>query len=218
MTRALLLSLGLVTALYVALNWAVLAALGLPGVARSEAVAADLVQRTLGAPSAHLASVLIVIAASTSANAAIFTGGRALYAFGRDFPNFARLGHWHATAGTPASALRVQGAVALALVLFGALTRRGFETMVEYTAPVFWLFFLLTGASLLVLRAREPDTPRPFRVPLYPLTPVVFCATSAYLLYSSVVYTGVGALVGLGVLAIGGVVLAVASRRRRSTS
>jgi amino acid transporter len=79
--------------------------------------------------------------------------------------------------------------------------------MVEYTAPVFWLFFLLTGISLFVLRRRDPGTERPFRVPLYPLTPLVFCASSTYLLYSSLAYTGVGALVGVGVLAVGVILL-----------
>ncbi|MGH9901900.1 MAG: hypothetical protein ACRD68_08835, partial [Pyrinomonadaceae bacterium] len=60
---------------------------------------------------------------------------------------------------------------------------------------------------LMVLRAREPDVERPFRVPLYPLTPLLFCAASAYLLYSSLAYTGVGALVGVAVLAAGALVL-----------
>ena len=44
----------------------------------------------------------------------------------------------------------------------------------EYTAPVFWLFFLLVGVSLFVLRRRDPDLPRPFRVPLYPVLPLLF--------------------------------------------
>jgi amino acid transporter len=79
--------------------------------------------------------------------------------------------------------------------------------MVEYTAPVFWLFFLLTGISLFILRRRHPGQARPFSVPLYPLTPLVFCASSAWLLYSSVQYTGVGALVGMAVLAAGAVLL-----------
>jgi amino acid transporter len=65
------------------------------------------------------------------------------------------------------------------------------------------VFFLLTGLSLFVLRRRDAQTARPFRVPLYPLTPVVFCATCAYLLYASLAYTGVGALVGVVVLAVG---------------
>jgi amino acid transporter len=83
----------------------------------------------------------------------------------------------------------------------------GFQMAVEYTAPVFWLFFLLVGISLFVLRRRDPGTERPFRVPLYPVLPLLFCLTCAYLLYSSLTYTGFGALVGLGVLAVGGALL-----------
>jgi amino acid transporter len=212
MARVFLLSLALVTVLYLVVNWALLATLGLHGVARSEAVAADVMQRALGDPGARLVSLLIVVSAATSANAAVFTGARMLYAFGRDVAAFSRLGRWHPGARTPANALLIQGALALALVTLGALTRKGFETMVEYTAPVFWLFFLLTGASLLVLRITEPGALRPFRVPLYPLTPLVFCGASAYLLYASLTHTGVGALVGVGVLAVGVLVLALATR------
>ena len=218
MARALLISIGIVTALYVLVNWAMIAGLGLAGVARSEAVAADVMQRALGPFGAGVVSVLVAVSAATSANAAIFTGARTLHALGRDVPVLARLGRWEPTTRTPANALVVQGALALVLVVLGAGTRKGFETMVEYTAPVFWLFFLLTGASLFVLRHTNGARPRPFRVPLYPLTPLAFCATSAYLLYASLAYTGVGALVGVGVLALGGVALAVGRRLRTTTS
>ena len=119
------------------------------------------------------------------------------------------LGRWKQRGSTPAKALLVQGAITLALVGLGMLTRKGFETMVEYTAPVFWFFFLLAGISLFVLRAREPEVARPFRVPLYPLTPAIFCASAAFLLYSSLTYTGVGALVGLAVLGTGALLLRV---------
>jgi amino acid transporter len=136
-------------------------------------------------------------------------GSRTHYAMGRDFPLFSPLGRWSARAGAPVNALLVQGAISLALVGVGFITRRGFETMVEYTAPVFWFFFLLVGVSLLVLRRREPHVVRPFRVPLYPLTPLLFCASCAYLLYSSLAYTGAGALVGVAVLATGLVPLAL---------
>jgi amino acid transporter len=61
--------------------------------------------------------------------------------------------------------------------------------------------------GLFVLRRREPDAPRPFKVPLYPILPAIFCLTNAYLLYSSLAYTGVGALIGVGVVAVGGVLL-----------
>ena len=60
--------------------------------------------------------------------------------------------------------------------------------MVEFTAPVFWFFFLLTGVALFVLRFREPTIARPFKVPLYPILPIIFIATCGYLFYSSVTY------------------------------
>lgn len=204
---ALIVSILIITTLYLLVNYAYLYALGLEGTAKSETIAADVMRRGIGESGAILISVLVAVSALTSANATVLTGARTNYALGRDFSPFAFLGKWNERAGTPTNALIVQGAVALLLVILGAWTRKGFETIVEYTAPVFWFFFLLTGISLFVLRRKEPDVLRPFRVPLYPLTPLVFCLTSAYLLYSSLAYTGVGALVGLAVLAAGALLL-----------
>ena len=96
-----------------------------------------------------------------------------------------------------------QSAVALLLVIAGAFARDGFQLVVEYTAPVFWLFMLLIGLSLFILRVRDPAADRPVRVPLFPLLPAIFCLTNAYLLYSSLAYTGVGAIAGVAVLATG---------------
>ncbi len=70
---------------------------------------------------------------------------------------------------------------------FGALQSDGFEAMVEFTAPVFWSFLFLVGLGLFILRFKDPSA-RPFSVPLYPITPLIFCASSAYLAYSSITY------------------------------
>ena len=207
MARALIVSLLLVTGLYVAVNWAYLRILGLSGVARADAVAAELMGHAYGTLGTLVVSLCITVCALTSANATVLTGARMVYAAGRDFPLFAFLGRWSGRSGAPTGALVAQGAVALLLVLCGTLTRKGFETIVEYTAPVFWCFFLLTGIALFVLRWKDRDVARPFRVPLYPLTPLLFCLTSAYLLYASLSYTGTGALVGVAVLATGALVL-----------
>ncbi len=215
MVRALVWSILVVTALYLLVNWAYLRGLGTAGVAASPTVAADLVERATGEGGGRLVTVLIAVAAITSVNATIFTGARSAYALGRDYPALALLDRWSPRVDAPVNALLAQGVIALALALLGAWTRNGFETMVEYTAPVFWLFLFLTGLSLFVLRYTDPGV-RPFRVPLYPLTPLLFCATSAYLLYSSLVYTGIGAFIGVGVLAVGAILLVPLSARRTS--
>jgi APA family basic amino acid/polyamine antiporter len=214
MLRALVWSMFILTALYLLVNLAYLRGLGLAGMARSQAVAADLLQQVWGSASARLISVMIAVSALTSINATIIVGARSNYALGCDWPVLGFLGRWNARTGSPTQALLVQGAVALALIAFGAFMRQGFETMVDYTAPVFWLFFLLTGLALFVLRWREPQRARPFRVPLYPLLPLAFCASSAWLLYSSLAYTRLGALVGVAVLAAGVPLLALALRRQ----
>lgn len=207
MVRALVISIAIITGIYLLINLAYLNALGLGGMAKSEAIAGDTVGQAFGASGAWIIGLIVAIAALTSANATIFTGARTNYALGRDFKTFSFLGRWNEAQNAPVNAFIVQGAIALALVGLGAVTRKGFETIVEYTAPVFWFFFLLTGLSLFILRRREPEAPRPFRVPLYPLTPILFCLSSAYLLYSSLAYTGFGALAGVCVLAVGAILL-----------
>jgi len=201
--RALVTATLVLVALYGLMNLAYLHALGLQGLRGSEAPAADLMRLTTGDIGAAVIGVTVCSAALSTLNATIFTGARVYYALGRDLPVLQRLGVWSERGGAPTNGFLVQGGIALALVLFGATTRDGFQAMVDYTAPVFWFFMLLVGIALIQLRRREPDLDRPFRVPLYPLTPLVFCATCAYLLYSSLVYTGYGALVGVAVLAIG---------------
>ena len=87
--------------------------------------------------------------------------------------------------------------------------------MVDYTAPVFWSFFLLCTVALLVLRAKEPDTPRPFKVPFYPVLPLLFAAVCLYMLWSSLAYVKAGAVAGVGVLAVGFVLALVLQQRER---
>lgn len=216
--RALVLSLGVVTGLYLLVNWAYLEGLGMAGMAASEAVATDLLQRAAGERGAEIISLLVAISALTSANATVITGARGNYALGRDYRLFDFLGRWRAGANTPFNALIVQGAVALLLVLFGALTRQGFVSIVEYTAPVFWFFFLLAGVAIFILRAKEGHVERPFRVPLYPVTPIIFCASSLYMLWSSLAYTGIGALAGVLILLLGVPLMWRARHREPSAS
>jgi amino acid transporter len=218
MVRALLLSIGLIAGLYLLVNVAYLRVLGVAGMSNSDAVAADLMRATTGPLGAQLLSLLAIAAALSSASATIFTGARTSYALGKDFSLFAFLGHWNEESRTPANALWVQGGVVLLLIALGAFTRQGFSTMVDYTAPVFWFFFFLTGVALLVLRQRDPDTSRPFRVPFYPFTPLAFCLAAFYMLWSSLTYTGIGALVGVGVLFVGFPLLLLQWRRSPDSS
>ncbi|MES2562045.1 MAG: amino acid permease [Pseudomonadota bacterium] len=213
MVRALLLAIGLVTVLYVLVNFAYLKGLGYHAMARSDAVAADLLKAVWGPTGEKLISIMIAIAALTSVNGSMIVGARSNYALGRDWPVLGFLGRWDEKSGSPRTAILFQGAIALGLVGLGAIQNAGFKGLVEYSLPVFWGFFLLVGVALFVMRAKDPDAPRPFRVPGYPVVPAIFIAGCAYLLYSSLTYHGKHALVGLGVLAVGAVVMVLGGRK-----
>ncbi len=202
-SRVLILGVTLVGIVYLLCNWAYLQIFGLEGLRRSNAVGADLMHIVAGPMAAGLLSVMICLAALSTINATVLTGARVYYALGRDLPRLHFLGAWHEGGGTPKRALALQCAITLGLIAFGAATENGISTMVAYTAPVFWGFMLLTALALIKLRQRHPTRPRPFRVPLYPFTPLLFAATCLGLLWSSTVYAGAGAIAGLLVLAAG---------------
>lgn len=201
--KVLLMGTAILVVLYVLANLALLSILGLEGLRASDAVAADMMRRVAGPAGATIVSIAIVVAAISTLNATIFTGARVYYAMAHDVTLLPSVREWSERGKTPANGLILQAIVALVLVGIGAITRDGFKAMVEYTAPVFWGFLLLVGIGLIVLRIREPDRVLPYKVPLYPLTPILFCLTCGYMLHASIAYTGVASLVGLAVLAAG---------------
>jgi len=203
-------SIVLVTGLYVAVNLAYVRVLGIGGMASAKAVAADAMLAVGGHAAEVAVTVLVAVSALGATNGCIWTGARAICGVGEDFRPLRWLGRWHPRSGAPVAAALLQSGVAVVLIVlpnlgegFRAALGSGFAAAVEYTAPVFWLFFLLTGISALALRTKEPEVTRPFRIPLYPATPLVFCLMCGYMLYSSVAYTRLGALVGVAVLAVG---------------
>ena len=175
-----------ITALYLVANWALWRGLGIQGLAASRTPAADVIALAFGNWAGVLTALAISMATLTSINATIIIGARTTYAAAADWPRLAALGHWDSRRGIPVAGIVSQGVVGLLLVGLGTWTRDGFITMIDYTSPVFWAFLALSGFAVILLRRRMPDLPRPFRVPFYPLLPLVFCASCLFVLWSSV--------------------------------
>jgi amino acid transporter len=207
MVRILVGGILAVTLIYLLVNLGYLAALGLGGMRESQAVAADLMRVAVGDKGAVALALIVCIAALTTMNAAIFTGARTSYALGSDFTAFRGLGSWRAAGSTPGNALLLQGAITLVLVIAASFAPDGFTAMVAYTSPVFWSFFLLTALTLFIFRRRQEEAPA-FRVPLYPVIPLAFCAACVYMLYSSINY--VRFAVEFGVAVVAGLILMLA--------
>lgn len=188
--------IAVVAALYLLLNAAFLSVLGLEGMRGTDAVAAEAMRAAMGERSAMALSAVVALASLSTLNATVITGSRAITALGRDLAPLTRLAE-------DRPAILAQGGWALALVGVGSLARDGFTAMIEFTAPVFWLFLVLVGVSVFVLRRRRPAAEIPFRAPLHPLMPLLFCAASLFMLHASIAYVGFNGLVGLGLLVLG---------------
>jgi len=225
--RALLLGTGSIMLIYLLVNFAYLRGLGYQAASESKAIAADVLAGPLGAWGEKGMCLLVMISALGAANGLIFTGARVALKLGREHALFHWLGRWNARRGAPYVALLTQAAISLAMIVMVGLKAgqnilnhlfslaalpkvdwvgtNGFETLLQCTTPVFWFFFLLTGLSLFILRFKDADrlTRRPFSVPLYPLTPLLFCATCIYMLYSSINFGKTLGLVGASLLVIG---------------
>jgi len=194
--------------------------LGAGGAANTEVVGAAAAKIALGPWAAGLVTCFVGAASLTTMNGTLFTGARSGFALGRDVGFLRGLARWDESHATPRAAVLAQAGIALGLVGLGVAAKQGFETMAAYTAPVFWLFFMLTGLAAIVLRIKDPAAPRPFRMPFYPVPAVLFSAAAGAMLWSSLTYAGsqafnLGVQIGVGVLALGAALL-TAERRSRS--
>jgi amino acid transporter len=203
MTRVLIVALSVITLLYVLINGAYLHILGLEQLRTSDTIGVALTNQIVGTQGSFVMAVIVIISAMSTANATIITGARTNYALGRDFQLLKYLGRWDTSYNAPINALLVQGTISFCLIILGAFTKEAVSTMVDYTAPVFWFFILLTTSSLFIFRYKSVPDPQSFKVPFYPVTPIIFILVCLYLLYSSVMFTGWGALVGIVILILG---------------
>lgn len=238
MPLALIIGTGGCTVIYLLINAAYLHALGFDGARRSDAIAADVLKLALGKYGETAMCVLVMVSVLGGINGSIFTGSRIFAKMGAEHRVFGWMGHWSHQTGSPIIALCTQAIVCLIMILgvgtepgqealnqlFSTIGltelswkgRGGFETLLKFTTPIFWLFFLFTSLSLFVLRERDRDIPRPFTVPLYPLAPLLFTGTCVYMLHSGMNYAGQLGLIGSGLLVIGLLLYFVSGERTSS--
>ena len=188
MVWVILASMITLTVIYLLVNTALLLGLGLSGLSQSKTAAGDLLGLAFGPWAQKALGLFVAIAALTSINATMFVGARTNFAVGSDWKALRKLGQWQVDIGSPKQALLMQAVISIGLIALGTQEADGFSAMVEFTAPVFWGFLFLVGLSLLWLRQTDAHTVRPFKVPLYPVLPLIFCAVCAWLTYSSITY------------------------------
>lgn len=188
---AMLLGLGVITAVYLSVNVAYYYLLDVAAIRSSDLVAADALSVVLP-KGAALASAAVVLSTFGTVNGTVMASARVCYAMARDRVFFAPLGAVHRRFETPHVALVVQGIWSSVLVFSGT-----FDQITDMLIFVSWGFYGLLAVAVLVHRARFPLAARPYRVPGYPVLPIVFSVFCAAFLVLSILQNTRNALFGL---------------------
>jgi APA family basic amino acid/polyamine antiporter len=196
--RAISIATLLLVVLYLLANMGYVTALGVNGAAHSERVAAEAAGTVLGPIAGTVVAALILVSIFSALNGMVLTAPRMYYAMARDGLFFERLGTVHPKFGTPAFAIILFAIWGAALAASGT-----FEQLLTYAVFTGWIFYALGALAVFVLRRREPNAVRPFRVPGYPVTPALFVIAAGALVVNTVLTQSLRAAIGLGVVALG---------------
>jgi len=196
--RGIVIGTVLLIGIYVTANLGYLRALGVDGVAASTRVASDAATAVMGPDAARVLAAVILISIFSAANGLTLTLPRLFFAMSRDRLFFARLATVHPRYGTPAVAIIGTALWSAVLVLSGT-----FEQLLTYVVFMSWLWFALAALTIFGYRRREPNMPRPFRTPGYPITPILFVLAALVIVLNTIVARPVQSAVGLGLTLLG---------------
>jgi len=196
--RALLVSILFLAGLYLVANLGYIAALGPSRAASSDTIAAAASSAVLGSAASKFVALTIMISVLSGLNSIPLTAPRIFYAMAKDGIFFRKLAEVHPRFHTPAVAIIALGFWSAVMSLMGA-----FQELISYTMFVAWIFYGLGAASIFVYRRKFPDLPRPYRVPGYPWTPLLFVIVAFFLVINVIVSVPKQAMLGLGFVAIG---------------
>jgi len=205
--RGLMIGVVAVIALYLTVTFVCLRALGVDGLAQTSTPASEVMRRALGDRGARLIALGIAISTVGFLSQSILTAPRVYYAMARDGVFFRAVGQLDPRSRVPVIAIVLQGVWAAVIALTGK-----YDQILNYVVSIDVLFFGLTGASLLVFRARakraDEDSERDtmVRVPWHPITTIVFVLACWAISATTIVQAPRNAGIGVAILLVGVVV------------
>jgi APA family basic amino acid/polyamine antiporter len=209
---ALLTGISVITALYVAINFIYLYYVPAKEIANATLIAADVLQILVGRGARKILEAFIVLSSLGCINAMIMTGSRVTYAMAKDNAIFKYIGQTNRRYGTPTRAITINAIWSIALIIFGT-----FNMLLFFTGVLVWAFFALVVGGLFILRYRQPNIERPYKVWGYPFVPAVFIMACIGLVINTIIFYPSQSLIGLGIL-VSGIPLFFISQRRKTNA
>jgi basic amino acid/polyamine antiporter, APA family len=185
-------------AIYLLANMAYLRVLPISEIAASDHVGATVASRVLGSGGGSLVSLIILVSIIGTLNGCFLTSPRIYFAQARDGLFFRKFGEVHPRYETPGFSILAQGLWAAVLVVSGS-----YETLLDYAMFAMWLWYGLMVAGVIVLRYKQPDLARPYRMWGYPVTPALFVAIACWFLVNMLNTRPVPSVAGLLLIAAG---------------
>lgn len=197
--KAISIGVGIVVLVYVLINIAYLCVLPANELATSTAPASDVSTALFGKTGGTLITVGILISVFGTLNAVILTGPRALFVLGKE--KQLPMGDFISKIsdnGVSANAIWITSGLGCLYALSGS-----WELLTNVTTFAVWIFYILTFIGVIILRAKKPDMERPYKVPLYPVLPLVAIVGGLYVVISTLLSQTSMALIGIGLTVVG---------------
>ena len=209
--RALLMGTVAVIIIYALLNALYLYAMPVGELAGVKGSVFDLIgERILGVRAGDILAAIAMVSVAAGLNAWTFAGPRVYYAMARDGVFFPAASRVHPRFKTPHVSIMAQAAWASVLILTGSL-----DTLSNYVGFAITLFAGIAVAAVFVLRAREPNAPRPYKTLGYPIAPAIFVGASFAIVVNAIFRNPGPTGLGLLVIAAGIPLYMFLTRRRR---
>jgi basic amino acid/polyamine antiporter, APA family len=196
--RALIFGTTAIVGIYLLANLGYLAALGPAGTRGATRIAAESANATLGGWAAKGIAAAILVSMFSASNGLTLTTPRVYFAMARDGLFFERLARLHPRYQTPAFAVVTSSVWAALLAVTGT-----YEQLLTYVVFAAWFFYAFGGIALFHYRRAHPDAHRPFVVPGYPVTPILFILSAIAIVVNTIVTQPARAGVGVAILLAG---------------
>lgn len=196
--RALVVGTLAIIVIYVLTNMAYLYILPIHQIAQSKLVAADVMNAIFFGWGGAIISAMVMISTFGTVNATSMTTARVFYAMAKDKMFFKSMGAVHPKFRTPGKSLIIQGTWAAILCLTGT-----YDQIFTYVIFAGWIFYALGAVAVFILRKKQPDVQRPYKVPFYPVIPILFIVVATWFVINTIVEQTADSMVGLLLLVAG---------------
>ena len=200
LSRAIILGLSAITLIYVLINYTFLTVLPIHDLVNNNNAAFEASIKLFGQFGGKLVTIGILISVYGAVNAFMLTGMRTPYILAQDnlLPFSNKIGKANIHTGVPVMGALIVDAIAIVMILLG-----NFTVLTDMLVFVMWTFNTMLAIAVIILRKREPELRRPFKVPWYPIIPIISILGGIFIVVSTIINQFILSIIGIGLTLLG---------------